>query len=116
MTTSRTQCISSFIVMDVMEKACEMECRGENIIHLEVGEPDFDCPQPVKQAAMDALAQGRTHYTHSLGMPELRQAICDHYRATYGGGRFPGPGGGDLRHVARPCFCCFPPFWSPGTK
>ena len=84
MTTSRTRCISSFIVMDVLEKACEMECRGQNVIHLEVGEPDFDCPMPVKQAAVDALMAGHTHYTHSLGTPELRQAICDHYKKTYG--------------------------------
>jgi aspartate/methionine/tyrosine aminotransferase len=84
MVSKRTQEMSSFIVMDVLEKACELECQGKHIIHLEVGEPDFDTPECVKAAACKALADGFTHYTHSLGLPELREAICDHYKATYG--------------------------------
>ncbi len=70
--------------MDVLEKAREMEARGIDIIHLEVGEPDFDTPDCVKKAACLALDSGYTHYTHSLGLLELREAVCDHYRTAYG--------------------------------
>ena len=84
MVSQRARAISSFIVMDVLEKACELECQGQHIVHLEVGEPDFDTPECVKEAACQALADGFTHYTHSLGMIELREAICEHNHATYG--------------------------------
>ena len=84
MTTQRTKEMTSFIVMDVLEKASEMEGRGIHVIHLEVGEPDFDTPRCVKRAACEALENGHTHYTHSLGMPELREAICEYYDDTYG--------------------------------
>ncbi len=80
----RTRQISSFIVMDVLEKACELECQGQHIIHLEVGEPDFDTPACVKQAVIAAIEHGDTHYTHSLGLLELRQAICADYFKRYG--------------------------------
>ena len=81
--SKRTQEMTSFIVMDVLEKACEMECSGQHIIHLEVGEPDFNTPECVTEAACKALADGFTHYTHSLGMLELREAICEYYHNTY---------------------------------
>lgn len=83
MVSKRTNDISAFIVMDVLEKACEMESQGEDIIHLEVGEPDFDTPACVKTAACKALGQGFTHYTHSLGLLELRETICTYYKHTY---------------------------------
>jgi aspartate/methionine/tyrosine aminotransferase len=76
--------MTSFIVMDVLERACDLECQGKHIIHLEVGEPDFDTPACVKEAACRALNEGFTHYTHSLGMRELREAICTYYRNRYG--------------------------------
>jgi len=69
--------------MDVLEKAHEMEREGTHIIHLEVGEPDFDTPQCIKTAACKALEEGHTHYTHSLGLLELRNAICEHYFSAY---------------------------------
>jgi len=69
--------------MDVLEKACEMAAQGKDIIHLEVGEPDFDTPACVKAAACKALDEGFTHYTHSLGLLDLRHAICTYYRETY---------------------------------
>jgi len=84
MISRRTDEMTSFIVMDVLEKACEMECRGENVVHLEVGEPDFDTPACVKAAVCQALEDGHTHYTHSLGMPALREAVCEYYGYTYG--------------------------------
>lgn len=76
--------IPPFIVMDVLEAAQEMERAGNDIIHLEVGEPDFDTPQCIKDACVAALQAGKTHYTHSLGLLELREAVCDHYRSRYG--------------------------------
>ena len=60
-----------------------MEREGVDVIHLEVGEPDFDTPQCVKDAACRAITEGHTHYTHSLGNLELREAICRHYFKTY---------------------------------
>lgn len=83
MISKRVEEISSFIVMDVLEKAHEMERRGIHVIHLEVGEPDFDTPVCVRDAAEKALKEGYTHYTHSLGLIELREAICEHYLTTY---------------------------------
>jgi len=81
--SKRTAEMTSFIVMDVLERANEMEREGTDIIHLEVGEPDFDTPACVKDAACRALEDGHTHYTHSLGLFELREAICDYYLSTY---------------------------------
>jgi len=75
--------IRPFIVMDVLEKAAEMERKGINVIHLEVGEPDFDLPGCVSDAAIEAYGEGRTHYTHSLGDPELRLAIAARYQKEY---------------------------------
>ncbi|VEN72855.1 (5-formylfuran-3-yl)methyl phosphate transaminase [Candidatus Desulfarcum epimagneticum] len=83
MISKKARHISPFIVMDVLEKAHEMEKKGADVIHLEVGEPDFDAPECVKEAARDAIDRGDTHYTHSLGIPELRQAICDMYQKKY---------------------------------
>jgi len=76
--------MTPFIVMDVLERAHEMERQGVHVIHLEVGEPDFDTPQCIKDAACKALNNGHTHYTHSLGMIELRETISEHYLKTYG--------------------------------
>ena len=84
MISKRTKEMTPFIVMDVLEKAHEMERQGIHIIHMEVGEPDFDTPQCIKEAACKALDNGHTHYTHSLGMIELREAISEHYLKTYG--------------------------------
>ncbi len=83
MIAKRAAEMTSFIVMDVLEKANEMERQGIDVIHLEVGEPDFDTPPCIKDAASKALKDGYTHYTHSLGMIELREAICEYYANTY---------------------------------
>ena len=71
MITTRASEILPFIVMDVLEKAQEMQRRGEDIIHLEVGEPDFDTPECIREAGCRAMRDGQTHYTHSLGLLEL---------------------------------------------
>jgi len=75
--------ITPFIVMEVLEKAAEMEQRGINVIHLEVGEPDFNVPKCVSVAEQKAFDEGRTHYTHSLGDPELRKQIAEKYKEEY---------------------------------
>ena len=75
--------MTPFIVMDVLERAYELERNGVNIIHLEVGEPDFDMPECITKAAIEALQKGTTHYTHSLGDPQLRLAICEFYKSEY---------------------------------
>ncbi len=71
--------ITSFLVMDILEKAQGLERQGHHIIHLEIGEPDFDTPDCVKEAACRAIRDGKTHYSHSLGLIELREASCRHY-------------------------------------
>ncbi|MFO8084389.1 MAG: pyridoxal phosphate-dependent aminotransferase [Desulfobacterales bacterium] len=83
MVVSRLKDFSSFIVMDVLEKAHELEKQGIDVIHLEVGEPDFDTPECIKKAICKAMDNGDTHYTHSLGIMELREAICEHYYDKY---------------------------------
>jgi aspartate/methionine/tyrosine aminotransferase len=84
MITKRAEEIRPFIVMDVLERAQELESQGEHVIHLEVGEPDFDTPACVRAAGEKALREGKTHYTHSQGLLELRQAICENYLERYG--------------------------------
>jgi len=80
----RAQQIPPFMVMEVLEKAHELEKQGRHIIHLEVGEPDFQTPKCICEAGARAIERGETHYTHSLGTVEFREAICEHYRKKYG--------------------------------
>jgi len=69
--------------MDVLEEALAMQRQGVDVVHMEVGEPDFPPPQPVVEAMHKALRDGRTHYTHSLGLWELREAVARWYHETY---------------------------------
>jgi aspartate/methionine/tyrosine aminotransferase len=80
----RAQEITPFLVMDILERAQELERQGVPVIHLEVGQPDWDTPQVVKEAAFAAMQRGETQYTHSMGLLELRETICRHYQETYG--------------------------------
>ncbi|MDP8254291.1 MAG: pyridoxal phosphate-dependent aminotransferase [Candidatus Alcyoniella australis] len=80
----KAQQIPPFLVMEVLERAQQLQREGVDVIHLEVGEPDFATPQCVKQAAIEGLQRDMTHYTHSMGRIELRQAICELYRKRYG--------------------------------
>lgn len=84
MVTRRASEINPFIVMDILEKAQEMERAGKDVVHMEVGEPDFDTPECINEACRKAIRDGKTHYTHSLGLLELREAICEHYAEKYG--------------------------------
>jgi len=76
--------IAPFHVMALLARAKELEAAGRSIIHMEIGEPDFPTAEPIVAAGLRALAAGRTRYTAAAGLPELRQAISDHYRERYG--------------------------------
>jgi aspartate/methionine/tyrosine aminotransferase len=80
----RAQEIAPFLVMEILERAVELEAKGDHIIHLEVGEPDFSTPACIKAAADRAIKEGKTGYTHSLGILPLREAIAEHYHNKYG--------------------------------
>lgn len=82
--TRRALAITPFYVMELLEKAKEMERAGEDIVHMEVGEPDFPSPLCVKEEAIKAIREDRTFYTHSLGISELREKIAEYYRKTHG--------------------------------
>jgi len=69
--------------MELLEKARAMELNGEDIIHMEVGEPGFPTPSFVKKEAIQAIADDHTFYTHSLGIPELRAKIAGYYLQNY---------------------------------
>jgi len=76
--------MTPFYVMEVMERAKDMESEGRSIVHLEVGEPDFPTPQCIVEAAEKALKDGHTRYTSSLGLLELREAVAEQYHTKYG--------------------------------
>jgi aspartate/methionine/tyrosine aminotransferase len=73
-----------FYVMELLEKAQGLEREGKDIVHLEIGEPDFPTPKLIRNAAIRAIDEGKTFYTHSLGLPELRERIAKHYSKTRG--------------------------------
>jgi len=70
--------------MEILARAKELEARGRDIVHMEIGEPDFPTPKPVLRAGIAALEKGELFYTPALGLPELRKAIADFYRTRYG--------------------------------
>lgn len=80
MVSERAKRTTPFTAMEVLERANELD----DVIHLEVGEPDFPTPETVTEAATAALHAGHTGYTSSRGKPELRQAIADYYDRQYG--------------------------------
>jgi aspartate/methionine/tyrosine aminotransferase len=82
--SARAEQMPPFLVMEVLERAATLQRQGRSIIHLEVGEPDFDTPQVALEAGIRALRDGHTHYTHSLGHPELRAAIAAWHHRQYG--------------------------------
>lgn len=74
---SRMEALPFSEIRVMMEKATRMQKNGEDVIHMEIGRPDFDTPEVIKQAANRALANGNVFYTSNYGTPELRQAIAD---------------------------------------
>ena len=83
MISSRIGSLSPFYAMEILERALELEKEGKNIIHLEIGEPDFDTPQVIKEKAKIEIDYGSTNYTHSLGFYELREEISNYYFNKY---------------------------------
>ena len=81
--SGRAAAVAPFHVMRILERARALEAAGKDIIHLEVGEPDFPTPAPVLVAAREALASQPLGYTPAAGLPRLRQAIADYYRGRY---------------------------------
>jgi aspartate/methionine/tyrosine aminotransferase len=75
--------IQPFHVMDILARARQLEAEGRSIIHLEIGEPDFATADTIVQAGQMALANRHTHYTPTMGLPALRQAIADDYQRRY---------------------------------
>ncbi|MBE0404876.1 aminotransferase class I/II-fold pyridoxal phosphate-dependent enzyme [Halomonas citrativorans] len=76
---SRVSHVAPFRVMHLLEMAQTREAAGHDVIHLEVGEPDFATPEPIIAAGQQALVRGQTRYTPAAGLPALREAIADHY-------------------------------------
>ncbi len=83
MLSRRMKGIAPFHVMDILQQARHMDGEGRDVVHMEVGEPDFVTPRPIVEAGIEALQAGKTHYTPALGLPELRQAISDYYRQRF---------------------------------
>jgi aspartate/methionine/tyrosine aminotransferase len=81
--------IPPFLVMEVLERAQELERQGHSVIHLEVGEPDFETPECIRDAAVRALRDGQTHYSASVGILPLREAVCGYFHDRYGVGITP---------------------------
>lgn len=80
----RCEGITPFLVMEVLEKIQKMEAAGKDVVHLEIGEPDFSVPECVSRGTLDALERNETSYTHSLGDSRLREAISRWHRNKYG--------------------------------
>jgi len=125
MVSERARGVEPFIAMDVLERASGMD----DVVHLEVGEPDFDPPEAVFDAAVDSLRAGNTDYTAARGEPTLRRAIADRYDRVYGVDVDPGrvvvtPGSspglllavatlldpGDEMLLTDPHYACYPNF------
>ena len=81
---TRTRIISPFYVMDLLHRAKQLEAMGRDIIHMEIGEPDFPTPQPIIDAGIQLLQTGQVKYTPAAGLPELRAKIAAFYQQRYG--------------------------------
>ncbi len=82
--SARAGQVEPFHVMRLLARAGELEGQGRSIIHLEVGEPDFPTPEPIRAAGQQALAEGRTRYTPAAGLPALRDDLGVYYADRYG--------------------------------
>lgn len=81
--SSRSDSIRPFQVMRLLARARELEQQGRDIVHMEIGEPDFPTPAPVINAAQAAIATGQMHYTPATGLPQLKQQIAGFYQQRY---------------------------------
>ncbi|SFA67776.1 pyridoxal phosphate-dependent aminotransferase [Metapseudomonas otitidis] len=82
--SARSRAIEPFHVMALLARANELQAEGHDVIHLEIGEPDFTTATPIVEAGQAALAAGHTRYTAARGLPELRRAIAGFYGQRYG--------------------------------
>ena len=82
--TKRSREVQPFQVMAILAEAQALQAQGQDIIHLEVGEPDFPTPEPVTEAAIRALRAGHTGYTPALGLPQLRERLAQYYHERFG--------------------------------
>lgn len=130
MDADRCGAVKPFMVMEVLERALDLEREGRRIIHLEIGEPDFPTPRGIVEAAKRSLDAGETHYTDSRGIHELRCAIARRCGREYGVEPDPGQvlvtmgvspalllvlstlieGPGDEILMGDPCYPCYPNF------
>ncbi len=83
-TANRTENITPFHVMAVLERAKQMVAQGHDVIHMEIGEPDFATPPAIVKAGLQAISAGQVKYTPAAGLPELREKIAVFYQQRYG--------------------------------
>ncbi len=81
--SSRINDIQPFHVMALLARAKELEAEGKDIVHMEIGEPDFPTPAPIVEAGIAAISAGDVHYTPAVGLTELREAISTFYQTRY---------------------------------
>ncbi len=81
--TAHLEHVSSFLAMDIFAKAQELEKAGRDIIHLEFGEPDFPTPALISRAAIEAIEESHTRYTHTQGIESFREAVAEKYLRKY---------------------------------
>ena len=82
--SARSRAIEPFHVMALLARANELQAAGHDVIHLEIGEPDFSTAAPIVAAGQAALAAGHTRYTAARGIPQLREALAGFYAQRYG--------------------------------
>ena len=81
--TTRLNRIKESLTIGMAKKARELKSQGKDVISLSLGEPDFDTPQHIKDAAIHAIDSGKTKYTPVGGIPELKSAICSKFQHDY---------------------------------
>ncbi|MDZ4337173.1 MAG: aminotransferase class I/II-fold pyridoxal phosphate-dependent enzyme, partial [Pseudomonas sp.] len=81
--SARSRAIEPFHVMALLARANELQAAGHDVIHLEIGEPDFTTAEPIIRAGQAALSAGHTRYTAARGLPQLREAIAGFYAERY---------------------------------
>ncbi|MFA5983212.1 MAG: aminotransferase class I/II-fold pyridoxal phosphate-dependent enzyme [Methylococcaceae bacterium] len=79
----RSQKMSSFYVMEVLKRAQQLEAQGRDVIHMEIGEPDFPTPSPIIEASLSHISTGAVKYTAAAGLPQLREKIVEFYQQRY---------------------------------
>jgi aspartate/methionine/tyrosine aminotransferase len=109
--SARSRAIEPFHVMALLARANELQAAGHDVIHLEIGEPDFTTAAPIVAAGQAALANGHTRYTAARGIPQLREAIAGFYASRYGLSVDPErilitPGGSGALLLADPGYPC----------